>query len=97
MPSCRSSPDGRPSLTAPECDAATRDLLLEMLAASSSNILLLPAQDVFGWRDRINLPGTVTDANWTWRLPWPVDVLEHQSRRARPGGQAGRVDAAVRS
>jgi len=74
----------RPSLTAPECDAATRDLLLEMLSASSSNILLLPAQDVFGWRDRINRPGTVTDGNWTWRLPWPVDVLEHHpDARAR--------------
>jgi 4-alpha-glucanotransferase len=68
----------RPSLTAPECDAVTRDLLLEMLAASSANILLLPVQDVFGWRDRINLPGTVNDDNWTWRLPWPVDTMEHQ-------------------
>jgi 4-alpha-glucanotransferase len=61
-----------------ECDDATRDLLLEMLASSSSNLLLLPFQDIFGWRDRINLPGTVTDANWTWQLPWPVDALEDQ-------------------
>ena len=32
-------------------------------------------QDLFGWRDRINLPGLISDANWTWRLPWPVDRL----------------------
>ena len=32
-------------------------------------------QDVFGWRDRINQPATVSDANWTWRLPWPSDRL----------------------
>jgi 4-alpha-glucanotransferase len=75
---------------APEYDAATRDLLIEMLAASASNVLLLPVQDIFGWRDRINLPGTVIDANWTWRLPWPVDVLDHQPEaRARADTLAG--------
>jgi 4-alpha-glucanotransferase len=66
------------NVSAPECDATTRDQLLQMLASSSSNLLVLPVQDIFGWSDRINVPGTVTDANWTWRLPWPVDVLEHQ-------------------
>ena len=39
--------------------------------------LFLPLQDLFGWRDRINMPGTVDDSNWTWRLPWPVDTLTH--------------------
>ena len=67
-------------MTAPECDHATRDLLLEMLASSSSNLLVLPIQDIFGWRDRINAPGTVTEENWTWRLPWPVDVLQHHPK-----------------
>jgi len=32
-------------------------------------------QDIFGWRDRINVPGLISDTNWTWRLPWPVDRL----------------------
>ena len=53
-----------------------RDVLLETLFASKSDLLLLPMQDVFGWRDRINEPATVTDANWTFRLPWPVDRLD---------------------
>jgi len=57
------------------CDATTRDSLLEALVASSSDFLILPVQDVFGWRDRINSPGTVSENNWTWRLPWPVDAL----------------------
>ena len=61
-----------------------RDLLLEVLFASASNILLLPVQDVFGWRDRINEPATVGDTNWTYRLPWPVDALhEHEDARER--------------
>jgi 4-alpha-glucanotransferase len=53
-----------------------RDVLLETLFASRSELLLLPVQDVFGWRERINVPGTVADANWTYRLPWPVDRLD---------------------
>ena len=52
-----------------------RDALLEALFASGSNLLILPIQDVFGWRDRINQPATVGDQNWTWRLPWPSDRL----------------------
>jgi 4-alpha-glucanotransferase len=57
------------------CDPATRDVLLELLVASTSDLLILPVQDVFGWRDRINVPGTVAEENWTWRLPWPVEDL----------------------
>jgi 4-alpha-glucanotransferase len=53
-----------------------RDTLLEALFASNSNLLLIPIQDAFGWRDRINEPATVTDDNWTYRLPWPVDKLD---------------------
>ncbi len=45
-------------------------------SAPGSDRLFLPVQDVFGWRDRINTPGTVTPHNWTWCLPWPVDRIE---------------------
>jgi 4-alpha-glucanotransferase len=54
---------------------ALRDVLLEVLFASGSDFLLLPIQDVFGWRDRINIPADLGPENWTWRLPWPVDLL----------------------
>ena len=54
---------------------ALHEALIETLYASGSDILILPIQDVFGWRDRINQPATVGDANWTWRLPWPTDRL----------------------
>ncbi len=52
-----------------------REALLETLFESGSDLLILPIQDVFGWRDRINQPATVGDDNWTWRLPWPADRL----------------------
>ena len=51
-------------------------MLLEILFASASDVLLLPVQDAFGWRDRINEPATVGEENWTYRLPWPVDRLD---------------------
>src|SRR5262249_36420775 len=41
-----------------------RDVLLETLYASGSDLLLLPIQDAFGWRDRVNEPATVTESNW---------------------------------
>ena len=63
-------------LTHRRFDATVRDTLLEILFAAASDLLLLPIQDAFGWRDRINEPATVSDENWTYRLPWPVDTLD---------------------
>jgi 4-alpha-glucanotransferase len=54
---------------------AVREAMLETLYASGSDLLVLPIQDAFGWRDRINQPATVGNENWTWRLPWPSDRL----------------------
>lgn len=53
---------------------AIRDTLLTRAMGSGSANAFIPIQDVFGWRDRVNTPGTVTDHNWTWRLPWPIDT-----------------------
>jgi 4-alpha-glucanotransferase len=60
------------------------DALVEALFASASHLLILPIQDVFGWSDRINTPGSTTDENWTFRLPWPIDRIDESSdARAR--------------
>jgi len=56
--------------------AAVRDVLLEALFASGSDLVLAPVQDIFGWRDRINVPASVADTNWTFRLPWFADELD---------------------
>ena len=52
--------DGSGDLVDAPYEPSVRDVLLETLFASGSNLLLLPMQDVFGWRDRINEPATVT-------------------------------------
>jgi 4-alpha-glucanotransferase len=62
-------------VTEPQLPHALLDVLLEALFSSGSDLVILPIQDVFGWRDRINQPATVGVQNWTWRLPWPCDRL----------------------
>jgi 4-alpha-glucanotransferase len=64
------------------CTMEVRDAILETLLASRSDLVLLPMQDVFGWRDRVNTPATVGDANWSYRLPWPVDHIDEQAEAA---------------
>ncbi len=51
------------------------DALLGALYQSGSDLLIQPVQDLFGWPDRINRPATVSDENWRWTLPWPVDRM----------------------
>jgi 4-alpha-glucanotransferase len=50
-------------------DDEVRDALLELVYASGSDLLLLPFQDLTGARERVNVPGTVNDRNWTYRAP----------------------------
>ena len=78
IPSVRArlTPEDRDRLAdQPGLPHAMHEALLEALYASGANLLILPIQDVFGWRDRINQPATIGDDNWTWRLPWPCDRL----------------------
>jgi 4-alpha-glucanotransferase len=56
-------------------DARLRDALLTTIYRAGANLVVLPLQDIFGWRYRINVPGTVGSDNWTWRLPFPVGDL----------------------
>lgn len=55
-----------------------RDRILELLVASRSQVVLLLIHDLFGWRERINTPASMSPENWTYRLPWPVDRLDEQ-------------------
>ena len=71
-----------------DCDAQYE--LLRSLAGSSSRICMLQAQDLLdleeGWRsedpawDRVNIPGTTGEFNWTWRMKPSVGELEGNAR-----------------
>ena len=66
----------------------TRDLLELILArclGAGSLLCMFQMQDLLDldvelWSpdpraDRINVPGTIADTNWTWRMPAPIDEL----------------------
>jgi 4-alpha-glucanotransferase len=56
-------------------DDGVRDAILAGLYASGSDLVLLPFQDALGSRERVNVPGTVNDHNWTYRMPMDVARL----------------------
>jgi 4-alpha-glucanotransferase len=56
-------------------DGEVRDALLGLVSASGSNLLLLPFQDAVGARERVNVPGTVNDQNWSYRIPALLSAL----------------------
>lgn len=74
---------------------ALRDALLDTLFASGSDLLLLPVQDIFGWRDRINTPAVVNDENWSWQMPWRVDTLGEQREAIERAGFLRRLAEAT--
>jgi 4-alpha-glucanotransferase len=72
----RTSVDDRArAVNSPTMTPEVRATLLEALCASGSDLAILPIQDAFGWRARINQPATVNAHNWTWKLPWASDRL----------------------
>jgi 4-alpha-glucanotransferase len=56
-------------------DDGVRDALLEAIYGAGSDLLLLPFQDALGRRERVNVPGTVTAENWTYRIPMDLAAL----------------------
>lgn len=54
---------------------ADLESILEKLYAAPSWLVIVPIQDLFGWDVRINLPGTVLDSNWAYRLPLTLERL----------------------
>lgn len=102
LPQVRAALEGADPATAP-FTPALRDAILEAVYRSPADLLLLPLQDIFGWPDRVNTPGTVDADNWCWRLPWPVDRVESEpeaQERAvvlrRWAGETGRLGPLAR-
>jgi len=56
-------------------DDEVRDTVLEVLYRSPSELVLVPFQDALGSRERVNVPGTVTGENWSYRMPMRIEEL----------------------
>jgi len=76
-------------------DDFARDEILELVYRSGSDLVLLPYQDLVGARERVNVPGTVEDTNWTYRVPADVATLPADgatvARLRQLAGRAGRI------
>ncbi len=68
-------------------EESARDAILAMLYAAPSRLVIIPIQDLFGWSARINRPGTISDSNWTYRIPLTLERMRRsraiQSRVAK--------------
>lgn len=66
---------------------AARDAIAAALYAAPSRLVIIPIQDLFGWSARINRPGTISDSNWTYRIPLTLERMRRsraiQSRVAK--------------
>ncbi|MDH4099595.1 MAG: 4-alpha-glucanotransferase [Nitrospirota bacterium] len=51
--------------------------VLERLFQSPARYLVLPLQDIFGLgrEHRVNLPGTFSEHNWSWRTPFTLEEM----------------------
>jgi 4-alpha-glucanotransferase len=99
---------GREALTALPSFTALRALgaaftpavhaaLLDGLYGAGSALVVLPFADAYGGRERINVPATVAESNWSYRLPWTFAALDGAAGsrlRARLHELAARQDRA---
>ena len=65
---CHLDPDGG-------FDHRVRDALLQVVYEAPSALAINPLQDLLGARERVNVPGTVDDGNWTYRMPMDLAAL----------------------
>ncbi len=68
---------------------AAAEKILESFFRSSSEMCILQIQDYFALdadlrrdteQERINVPGTVSELNWTYRIPVPLEELLDRER-----------------
>jgi 4-alpha-glucanotransferase len=70
---------------------AVHRAILELTYGAGSDLLLLPVQDLFGWSGRINVPATVGEENWTWRMDASIGALEADPELARRSDELRRL------
>jgi 4-alpha-glucanotransferase len=68
--------------------------LMAAALSSASDLCVLPYQDVMGTADRINLPGSMTADNWSYRLDVPSEQLTTADHTAHAAKVLGMLTAA---
>jgi 4-alpha-glucanotransferase len=75
----------------PPAFQAALDPILEKLINAGSRLVILPYQDIFGLKDRINTPNTVGPHNWSFRPDVPLEKFS-----ARHAGVLTKLAAWIR-
>jgi 4-alpha-glucanotransferase len=76
-------------------DDRARDALLKLIYSAPSTLVLVPLQDALGTRERINVPGTVGEQNWSYRIATDIEaLLSEESSTARLAALAAETDRA---
>ena len=79
-----------------EFDDRVRDALLRLVYGAPSALVLVPFQDAMGTRERVNLPGTLSEGNWRYRLPMDTEaLLADEASTARLAALATATDRAI--
>ncbi|MFA5141309.1 MAG: 4-alpha-glucanotransferase [Elusimicrobiota bacterium] len=68
---------------APRFGAKAHAAILDKIYHSGSALMILPFQDLLASRERINVPGTVGEHNWTYRTSMTVGQLRSEPRFIR--------------
>jgi isoamylase len=56
-------------------DDRVRDAILKTIYGAPSTLAIVPFQDAMGSRERVNVPGTLAQENWSYRLAMDVETL----------------------
>ena len=56
-------------------DDRVRDALLQVVYDAPSSLTINPLQDLLGTRERVNVPGTVAETNWCYRMAQDLATL----------------------
>jgi len=70
------------------------EALLAGTLGSASNLAVIPWQDVLGSRDRVNLPGSMTDVNWAYRMDCTNEELLQREDTLRAAALMSRLTTA---
>jgi len=84
----------------------TAKAILKSAAAAASRFRVFPIQDLLHlsikWyvagpaHERINVPGTTNEFNWTWRLPAPIDEIRKDTDLIQSVKELSEIEAAIK-
>ena len=77
-------------------DDGVRDALLKLIYSAPSTLVVVPFQDAMGSRERINVPGTLSEDNWSYRMAMDIEaLLADEASAARLSALAAETDRAA--